>query len=326
MLQQNLQQLAKCFEETGQYERATQLLKTSMALKDSLLSEKNLKIVNELEQRFNLAEKDKSIAVLEEKAAKRMVMIAWGVVALVVVAGGFVFVLQRNKRRAAAARDAAIIAERERGLEAVFAATEEERKRIAKDLHDGIVQQLSGLRMGFERLTSKVRSVLPQKGEVIDRLTRVIDEVCTEVRSLSHQMMPKALSESGLIASLEDMLAKSLGVTPIQYRLEHYKVEGVRFPEKVELGVYRVCQELINNIIKHSGASEVVVQLFRNRDLLILIVEDNGRGFVAPLDGRGIGLANITSRIHTVDGEVTWEPGPQSGTVATVKVPVLPNP
>lgn len=326
LLQQNLQQLAKCFEETGQYERATQLLKTSMALKDSLLSEKNLKIVNELEQRFNLAEKDKSIAVLEEKAAKRMVMIAWGVVALVVVAGGFVFVLQRNKRRAAAARDAAIIAEREHGLEAVFAATEEERKRIAKDLHDGIGQLLSGLRMGFERLTSEVRSVLPQKGEVIDRLTRVIDEACTDVRSLSHQMMPKALSESGLIASLEDMLAKSLGVTPIQYRLEHYKVEGVRFPEKVELGVYRVCQELINNIIKHSGASEVVVQLFRNRDLLILIVEDNGRGFVAPLDGRGIGLANITSRIHTVDGEVTWEPGPQSGTVATVKVPVLPNP
>jgi signal transduction histidine kinase len=321
-LQQNLQNLSKCYEETGQFELATQALRTSMALKDSLLNEKNLKIVNELEQRFNLAEKDKSIAVLQEKAAKRMMVVAWIAAALILTAGIFVVLLQRNKRRAAAARDAAIIAERERGLEAVFAATEEERKRIAKDLHDGVGQQLSGLRMGFESLTSEVRTVLPHKSEVIDRLTRVIDEACTDVRSISHQMMPKALSESGLIASLEDMLTKSLGVTKVHYRLEHYKVEGMRFSEKIELGLYRVCQELINNIIKHSGASEVVVQLFRNKDLLILIVEDNGRGFVASDNGAGIGLSNITSRIHTVDGEVTWEPGPQSGTVATVKVPV----
>jgi signal transduction histidine kinase len=325
LLQQNQQQLARCYEETGQFALATQALKASMALKDSLLNETNLKTVNELEQRFNLAEKDKSIALLQEQSAKRMMMVAWITVVFVLLAAGLVVLLQRNKRRAAAARDAAIIAERERGLEAVYSATEEERKRIAKDLHDGVGQQLSGLRMGFESLTSEVRTVLPQKGDVIDRLTRVIDEACADVRSLSHQMMPKALSESGLIASLEDMLTKSLGVTPIQFRLEHYKVQGVRFPEKVELGIYRVCQELVNNIIKHSGASEVVVQVFRNRDMLILIVEDNGRGFVASRDGNGIGLTNITSRMRTVDGEVTWEPGPQSGTVATVKVPVQPQ-
>jgi signal transduction histidine kinase len=135
-------------------------------------------------------------------------------------------------------------------------------------------------------------------------------------------MMPKALAESGLIAAMDDMLHKSLGLSSIQYRLEHFKVDGVRFPERIEIGLYRVCQELINNIIKHSGASEVAVQLFRSKGWLIMIVEDNGRGFLHSPNQEGIGLSNVTSRIHTVDGEVSWEPGPQCGTVATIKVPV----
>jgi two-component system, NarL family, sensor kinase len=322
LTQQNHEQLAKCYEALGNFERANQALKTSAQLKEQLLNEKSMKQINELEQQYKVVEKDRSIALLNEKAAKRQ---SWliGVVAFVLVASAvFLLVIQRQRRLARQLQDAAIIKERERGLDAVFAATETERKRIAKDLHDGVGQQLSGLRMGFESLANQLVAALPDTQKDFEKLTHVIDETCKDVRQISHQMMPKALSESGLIASIEDMLQKSLGLTPIVYRLEHFKVEGERFHEKVELGMYRVCQELINNIIKHSGANEVVVQLFRSKGFLILIVEDNGRGFSKRADNTGIGLANITSRIHTVDGEVSWEPGPESGTVATVKVPV----
>jgi signal transduction histidine kinase len=322
LLQQNQDQLASCYEQTGQFDLATMALKRSASLKDSLLNEKNLVQINELEQRFRVVEKDKAIAQLQERAARKQLLIVVIVGLFLLAAAIFVLIYQRQKRKANEARDAAIIEERERGLDAVFTATEEERKRIAKDLHDGVGQQLSGLRMGFESLTLQVQSALPHQQEAINKMTQVIDEACKDVRNLAHQMMPKALSESGLIASIDDMLNKSLGLTKITYRLEHFNVDQQRYNEKVELGLYRVCQELVNNIIKHSGASEVVVQLFKSKGLLILIVEDNGRGFAHTKNSAGIGLSNITSRIHTVDGDVSWEPGPQSGTVATVKVPV----
>jgi len=86
--------------------------------------------------------------------------------------------------------------------------------------------------------------------------------------------------------------------------------------------MYRVAQELINNIVKHSKASQVMVQLYRNKGMLIMIIEDNGIGFSSQSKKEGIGLTNIFSRLNTVDGDVAWEPGPETGTVATVRVPV----
>ncbi|MFM9985934.1 MAG: tetratricopeptide repeat protein [Flavobacteriales bacterium] len=320
--QHNLEQLSTCFEKTGRNDLALLTLRESDAIGDSLLNEKNLKQINELEQKFKSAEKDKSIAQLEEKNLRRQryLLIIAGL--LVLVGFSALLYIQIQKRKARAQRDKAIIEERERGLDAVFQATEDERRRIAKDLHDGISQQLSGLRLSFESLSIDLSTKAPEQAQRIEKLNSVLDETCNEVRSISHQMMPKALSETGLLAAIDDMLSKSLGLTPIQFRLEHFKVEGKRFNEKVELGVFRVCQELVNNIMKHSGATEVVVQLFLSKNNLVMIVEDNGKGFGESSKRDGIGLTNITSRINTVDGEVTWEPGPQQGTVATVRVPL----
>jgi signal transduction histidine kinase len=135
-------------------------------------------------------------------------------------------------------------------------------------------------------------------------------------------MMPRALQERGLLPAISDMLEKSLGLTAIRYKLEHYKVQDVRFDERVEVGVYRVCQELVSNIIKHSGATEVMVQLLFSKKYLILIVEDNGRGFSSENSSSGIGLMNMTSRINTVNGDITMEPSPESGTVATIRIPI----
>lgn len=214
-----------------------------------------------------------------------------------------------------------VIKEREKGLEAVITATEEERKRIAKDLHDGIGQQLSGLKLAWQKLSSDLQPKASQEAERMDELGDILDETCSEVRSISHQMMPKALSEMGLVPAIDDMLRKSIGPTEIQYRFEHFKAEG-RFKESIEIGLYRICQELINNVIKHSGATELSVQLFRNKDHLVMVVEDNGKGFDMAKSADGIGLMNISGRLNSVHGDVNYEPSPGSGTVATIRVPV----
>jgi len=135
-------------------------------------------------------------------------------------------------------------------------------------------------------------------------------------------MMPRILQEDGLIPALSDMLEKSFRFSPIQYEFEHYGISD-RFREGVEIGLYRISQELVNNIIKHSGANRVSVQLFKNGKYLVLLVEDNGKGFeMNELEKSGIGLMNITSRVETIQGEFNLSPSPQSGTLATIRIPI----
>ena len=90
---------------------------------------------------------------------------------------------------------------------------------------------------------------------------------------------------------------------------------------RVEISLYRITQELINNIIKHSNASYVSVQLFKNQDKVILVVEDNGVG-INKRNEKGHGLLNIKNRVNTLNGEVNLEPSPNSGTLATIRIPL----
>ena len=133
-------------------------------------------------------------------------------------------------------------------------------------------------------------------------------------------MMPRALTELGLIEAISDMLEKSLGMSTIKYEFEHFGIDE-RLSEKVEVSLYRVTQELINNIIKHSNAKKVNVQLLKNAGKVILIVEDDGKGIsISKTDGHG--LLNMKSRINTLHGELNLEPSPNSGTLATIRIPI----
>ena len=153
-------------------------------------------------------------------------------------------------------------------------------------------------------------------------ITSVLDHTIQDVRNLSHHMMPRILKEDGLIPALEDMLDKTFRYSPVQYHFEHFGVDK-RFAEQVEIGLYRISQELINNIIKHSEATQVSVQLLKNGKILVLLVEDNGKGFKTIKEKqKGIGLMNITSRVETIHGEFNLQPSPESGMLATVRIPV----
>src|SRR5690606_7229772 len=132
-----------------------------------------------------------------------------------------------------------------------------------------------------------------EKQNDFNKLTQIIDEACTEVRNISHQMMPKALQEKGLVDALNDMLEKSLGMTDIKYTFENFNVAGKRFEKHIEIGLFRIAQELVNNIIKHSEAHHVDVQLNLLKSHLILLVVDNGKGFTFDSQKDGIGLMNI---------------------------------
>lgn len=325
MRQYSFKQLATVYEKTGNAPLALKAQKAYSSIKDSLITEKRTEELAKMETKFKTAQKEKENLVLkQETQAQRSWIIGLISASIIVLLLGLYYV-QRTKRIAAAKRDAAIISERERGLKAIIEATEDERKRIAKDLHDGIVQSLTGLSLRMQKQANSEEVASSKLKNEIDETRAVLDESIAEVRGISHQMMPRVLSEMGLVPALDDMLGKSLGNTEIEYEFEHHNVDEARFKETVEISLYRICQELVNNIIKHSEAKTVSVQLLKTKTHLVLIVEDNGKGFSYEGSGNrnGIGLMNIQSRAKAVDGEVNYEPSPQQGTVASVRVPIV---
>lgn len=211
----------------------------------------------------------------------------------------------------------ALAIEKSNGFSAVITATEEERKRIAKDLHDGVVQQMGAVQLALARV---IPSLPDDQAKEISNIKEMTAAAASETRELSHQMMPKVLIEMGLIPAMKEVIERTLTLQSIKVDFEDFGLQE-RYSNSIEIAIYRIFQELINNIVKHAKATEVNVQLIQNGARLILIVEDNGQG-MGTLSNSGIGLQNIQSRLSTIDGKVDYSSGPASGTVATIVIPL----
>lgn len=214
-------------------------------------------------------------------------------------------------------RDEAVIREKRKGIASILKAQEAERQRIAKDLHDGIVQEIGSNIIRWRNLLASDHPI----GQKANELIASLENSNAELRALSHQMMPKALSALGVIAALEGLLDGSLKPLQIEYEFENFGISE-RLPENLEIAIYRIAQELIQNITKHSQASHVNIQLFKVGSDINLIVEDDGVGFDFEQAFDGIGMHNIKSRLDPLNGTIHFEAGPQRGTLATVKIPL----
>lgn len=240
--------------------------------------------------------------------------------ALVVLAYLF---YNRYRLRKKAELDAAVIQEQQLGLQAVIEAQEAERKRIAKDLHDGIAQEMAAIRLGFSALQQKIAGTAPAEAAEADRLARQLDDSCTGVRSIAHVMMPPVLEQQGLAPSLEMLLRNTFNGTRIQYEFSVPRPPGA-IDAKVALGLYRIAQELVNNILKHAKANKVAFLLYEAGQHLVLQVEDDGVGFnFEQVRSRGtMGLLNIFSRVNALKGVFQTEQAHPHGTLTMIRVPI----
>ena len=191
---------------------------------------------------------------------------------------------------------------------------EQERKRIATSLHDAVGATLSAAKLHF----SSVKSALtPDKYESINKL---IDEAADETRRISHNILPPTLLKFGLSASLEE-LAKNLSVDNLSISYKSDSPE-LRIEERKEISLYRICQELVSNAIRHGEASEIDISMNTSGSLLHLAVQDNGKGMnTSNRENWGIGLTNIESRVRYFNGEFTLRSVPEDGTEIQISLP-----
>ncbi|MCP2028988.1 signal transduction histidine kinase [Flavobacterium sp. HSC-32F16] len=203
---------------------------------------------------------------------------------------------------------------------------ENEQNRIAKEIHDGIGQMLTGLKFSLESINLDDREKSEQKIEYLKKLSL---DIIKGVRTATFNLMPPELSDHGIVSSLAKLtqeLSKLTGKEILFYNKTDF---DQRLDSLIEINIYRLTQEAINNAIKYAESSHIIVQLSHSETLLSIIIDDNGKGFdINSVDKKrnsesGMGLLFMKERIQYINGRVFIKSIPNEGTRITFNIPIL---
>ena len=251
-------------------------------------------------------------------------------VSFVLLSGIILYVLRGYKRRKKNAPNLKINSPNRGGeelklqdlpsLSAMLEVQEFERKRISRELHDGLGNMLATLKLQLELLGTKLKS--PESKMQLGYSTLLLHEACNTVRTISHNMCSGALLQYGLIGALRNL--EEILTASMKYRVTFKLPCNWRSPgQETELVLYRILQELIGNIIKHANATEVSVELLQRSDGITIKVKDNGDGFdlEAVRKKDGIGLNNLELRVKGLSGTLLFDSHTGKGTTVIALIP-----
>ena len=293
--------------DLGDYKTAFLYMKQYEQIKDSVQSQQNTQRINELETHLRTSQKEEKIVRLELEKKRtslqiknqRLTNILLGATCLLmfIVLTLFYF-FYRNKKRTAAQREKLKI------TEMILSTQEAERERIARDLHDGLVGSLSGIKMNLAMIAYK-----QVDGDVKIAVTRSASQLgdsIQELRHIAHNMMPEMLLRLGLEAALKDLchLLESAGIL---VQREFINLEQTIALDK-QVVIYRIVQELFGNIVRHARASTVFFQCARQSNMFLITVEDDGIGMNNANNTTGIGMKSTESRVHYLNGTIDIGP------------------
>ena len=338
-LQQVHRELGQLYQRTGRYQQATQHFAQLTGIADTLYNQGVTQKVAELQTKYETEKKEAQNRLLQKQeqlqAAQLRIqqqiirrrntqLLAGLVVALLLSGLGYLLYNRRRLRREVEFGQELLLLQQQRAT-AVLAAEETERRRIGADLHDGVGQLLSVVKLNLSGLSEELGPRLnrDEQGRFADALA-VVDESVREVRDISHDLLPNALIKQGLARAVREFLDKLQRPGRLRIHLETLGLDEVRLAPGVEHALYRVVQEAVQNIVKHAQASEINLHLIRHAAELTLLVEDNGVGFdpAALGDDAGLGLRNMASRVAYLGGELEFDSRPGRGTTVTASVPL----
>ncbi len=319
-------------KQTGYYERLRD------SLNDQILSDKVLKNTKDIEGKYALNKKQAQIDSLNEQkkiqqlGLKQRTTTIWGLSGLilaVVLTGILYYRNYQNKQRLLVAgallQEKRILElEKEQQLlatQAVLQGQVEERTRLAKDLHDGMGCILSSAKLSFSQVRDNL-VITGQHADAFERSMNILDMSISELRRVAHNMMPEALIRLGLDSALKDF-CNSVGQSgALQLTHQSFHIDETSIPPIKAAAIYRIVQELVNNVIRHAQATRALVQLIRDGNTLSITVEDNGTGFdkniLATSDG--MGYLNLLNRVAYLNGKMDVQTSPGNGTFVNIEI------
>ena len=196
-------------------------------------------------------------------------------------------------------------------MQSMIQGQEIERERIAKDLHDSLGGLLSTIKLQVDNIRNKESNInmLP----AFKNATSLIDTAVSEVRTISQNLQPGALSRLGLIPALKDLLNRYDSEQGPEIIFQHFDIP-TDIDQTISLSIYRIIQEILNNAIKHANANEILLQLNQEADEIIIHIEDDGIGFNVKGNYKSMGLKNIKSRVNYMKGTIEIDSRLNEGT------------
>jgi len=307
--------LSQFYEEAGNYNKALEAYKKYFAANDSMQNADSKKMVLELDKKYETEKKEKQLVLQQSDIRQKNTwnyILAGSAVTLLLIS----LLSYRNYKQKQKLQQQKIAElEKEKLLSAtqsLLKGQEDERSRLAKDLHDGLGGLLSGAKLQFGAMKGNL--ILSEElGRTFNSALGKLDESINEMRRVAHNMMPEALMKLGLQQALQDYCDGLSVSQEFAINSEFYGLEK-RMEPSVEIVVYRIVQELLNNVVKHSGATNILAQVMRQENNLTITVEDNGRGFDKKMLMQGAGLKNIRSRVDYLKGQLDIQSAPGKGT------------
>ena len=209
---------------------------------------------------------------------------------------------------------------------AMLQGIETERKRLALELHDGLVQSLSAISMQLKSLESVKKHLTPEKSKAFETVVDLLLNAINEARNISHDLVPTKLEHFGLERALQDLIDEVNRNDGTQYQLSYiYTANKVSLDDLILINVYRIVQELIQNISKHARAHYAKITIVEKKETLELIVTDDGIGFEGTLDemqSNGIGVRNIVTRVHAMRGKLILDSTKDNGVKVVIEIPL----
>ena len=211
-----------------------------------------------------------------------------------------------------------------KNISAEVKALENDRARIARDIHDDIAPMLVAVKMRISSFDMEE----PEEAEQVEQTNEVIDDISKRLRAISFDLMPSSLKYKGLQRALLEFAAHINRGKQINLQME-VPDEALEFDDQRVIHIYRIVQEIVQNAIKHSGASEVYIKLEKRKKNLVLQTKDNGSGFdfeKAMKGSSGLGLRSMLNRIDLLRGSYNVESGEGKGTAYTIEIPTDDEP
>ncbi len=323
--------LSELYEKKLRYKRAYNYTKKFIKLNDSILSQENNEVIADLTVKYETEKKDNKIAsqnlqlqeqennILKKKNQFNLAISGSGFLLLGSL-GLWFFYRQRqelkNNEISALQSQQEVIK-----LESLIDGEEKERNRLAQDLHDGINGDLAVIKY---KISSIEASKFSKKEKTFyDDAINMLDNAVEQVRRISHNLAPPSLHNFDLIEAIQQFCSKQNASHSININFQYFG-NRLLLKKENETAIYRIIQELLNNIIKHANATEALVQLNNHDDKLIITVEDNGKGFDVNTSNNGIGLQNIKSRINFLKADLDINSNAK-GTSFTIEIDLKPN-
>lgn len=330
MLPEVYHNLAVCYAKVGDFKMAYTYKEWQKNLSDSLRSIEMLKHTEQLQEEFEAEKRqleisnlkqENEVTELKNKASikQRNIFIALAIGLLGVALLVFFYLRQRVRNARQVNYQNQLIHRQQmeevlrkselQSIHTMLETQEKERKRIAEDLHDRLGSMLSTIKLRFSHFSPNEQTEQTQQ---FNKVSRLLDDACEEIRLVSHNLVSGVLSTFGLIPALNDLVAALKETSELRIDMHVHGMEA-RIESDIEINMYRIFQELFNNTIRHANATQIEIDISRFDNQLVLIYSDNGVGFDTTESQSGIGIKNMYSRLNKLGGNLHIDTGRGNG-------------